>query len=42
MRVQVQAELTPETKSRVAVQFKEFKILGLLPITGTRLCQGEA
>ena len=41
MHVQVQAELTPETKSQVAVQFKEFKILGLLPIKAPDSARGK-
>ena len=39
--LQVEAELTPETKSRVAVQFKKFKILGLLPITAPENAKGK-
>ena len=37
----MRAELTRETKSRVAVQFKEFKILGLLPITAPDSARGK-
>ena len=39
--LQVEAELTPETKSRVAVQFKKFKILGLVPITAPGNAKGK-
>ena len=39
--LQVEAELTPETKSRVAVQFKKFKILGLIPITAPENAKGK-
>lgn len=38
---QVEAELTPETSSRVAVQFKEFKILGLLSIQAPPSARGK-
>lgn len=41
MLLQVQAELTPETSSRVAVQFKRFKILGLLPIDAPPNARGK-
>ena len=40
-RVQVKAELTPETKSRVGVQFKQFKLLGLIPITAPESAKGK-
>ncbi|BDA47932.1 probable plastid-lipid-associated protein 4, chloroplastic [Coccomyxa sp. Obi] len=38
---QVKAELTPETSSRVAVQFKEFRILGLIPIQAPPSARGK-
>lgn len=39
--LQVEAELTPESKSRVAVQFKRFKILGLIPINAPPNARGK-
>ena len=39
--VQVSADLTPETKSRVGVQFTLFKILGLLPIKAPDSAKGQ-
>lgn len=39
--VQVSADLTPETKSRVGVQFTLFKILGLLPIKAPASAVGQ-
>jgi hypothetical protein len=39
--VQVKAELTPETSSRVAVQFKEFKIFGLIPVKAPPSARGK-
>ena len=36
----VTAELTPTSKSRVDVQFKQFKILGLLPVTAPESAKG--
>ena len=42
LQVQVKAELTPETKSRVGVQFKQFKLLGLIPITAPESAKREA
>ena len=41
LHVQVAAELTPETKSRVGVQFKQFKLLGLIPITAPESAKGK-
>ena len=41
VQVQVKAELTPETKSRVGVQFKQFKLLGLIPITAPESARGK-
>ena len=38
---QVQAELTPETSSRVAVQFKLFRILGLIPVNAPPNARGK-
>ncbi len=38
---QVSAELIPESKSKVKVQFKEFKILGLIPIKAPPSASGE-
>jgi hypothetical protein len=38
---QVQAELTPETSSRVAVQFKVFRILGLIPVNAPPSARGK-
>lgn len=38
---QVHADLTPETKSRVAVQFKEFKLLGLITIKAPPSARGK-
>ena len=40
-QLQVKAELTPETKSRVGVQFKQFKLLGLIPITAPESARGK-
>lgn len=37
----VSADLTPETKSRVGVQFTLFKILGLLPIKAPDSAKGQ-
>lgn len=37
----VKADLTPETKSRVAVQFTEFKILGLIPVKAPPSAKGN-
>lgn len=39
--VQVSADLTPETQSRVGVQFTLFKILGLLPIKAPDSAKGQ-
>ncbi len=39
--MQVSADLTPETKSRVGVQFTQFKIFGLLPITAPESAKGN-
>lgn len=41
VHMQVKAELTPETKSRVGVQFKEFKLLGLIPVTAPDSAKGK-
>lgn len=38
---QVSAELIPESDSKVKVQFKEFKILGLVPIKAPPSAVGE-
>jgi len=37
----VEAELVPETKSRVAVQFKKFFIFGLIPVTAPETARGK-
>ena len=37
----VSAELIPESKSKVLVQFKQFKILGLLPVQAPESAKGE-
>ena len=37
---QVYADLTPETKSRVAVKFTQFRIFGLIPITAPDSARG--
>jgi hypothetical protein len=37
----VEAELVPETKSRVAVQFKRFFIFGLIPVTAPETARGK-
>ena len=37
---QVTAELTPMSKSRVAVQFKTFKLLGLVPVQAPPSARG--
>ena len=39
--VQVDAELTPVSDSQVNVQFKKFKILGLLPVTAPDSAKGS-
>lgn len=38
---QVYADLTPETQSRVNVQFKTFKIFGLIPVTAPPSARGK-
>ena len=38
---QVTAELTPVSDSQVDVQFKQFKILGLLPVTAPDSAKGS-
>lgn len=38
---EVYADLTPESKSKVKVQFKKFKILGLIPVTAPESAKGE-
>ena len=38
---QVAADLSPETNSRVGVQFTQFKIFGLLPITAPESAKGK-
>ena len=38
---QVTADLTPESKSQVAVQFREFSILGLIPIKAPPSAKGK-
>mmetsp|Transcript_12010 Transcript_12010/g.30740 ORF Transcript_12010/g.30740 Transcript_12010/m.30740 type:complete len:254 (-) Transcript_12010:176-937(-) len=38
---EVYAELTPENKSKVKVQFKKFKICGLIPITAPENAKGD-
>eukprot|EP00200_Dunaliella_tertiolecta_P003776 CAMPEP_0202337594 /NCGR_PEP_ID=MMETSP1126-20121109/217_1 /ASSEMBLY_ACC=CAM_ASM_000457 /TAXON_ID=3047 /ORGANISM="Dunaliella tertiolecta, Strain CCMP1320" /LENGTH=226 /DNA_ID=CAMNT_0048927823 /DNA_START=61 /DNA_END=741 /DNA_ORIENTATION=+ len=38
---QVAADLTPMSANKVAVQFKQFKILGLIPITAPESAKGE-
>lgn len=35
------ADLIPETKSRVGVQFTQFKIFGLLPVTAPASAKGQ-
>ena len=35
------AELKAETKSRVGVQFKQFRIFGLIPITAPESAKGK-
>ncbi|KAK9844163.1 hypothetical protein WJX81_006618 [Elliptochloris bilobata] len=37
----VTADLTPETGSRVGVQFKQFKLLGLLPVNAPPSAKGK-
>ena len=37
----VEAELVPETRSRVAVQFKRFFIFGLIPVTAPETARGK-
>jgi hypothetical protein len=37
----VSAELIPETQSKVKVQFKQFKLLGLIPVTAPASAAGE-
>ena len=37
----VEAKLVPETKSRVAVQFKRFFIFGLIPVTAPKTARGK-
>ena len=39
--VQVEAELTPISLSEVAVQFKTFRILGLIPIQAPPSARGK-
>lgn len=39
--LQVQADLTPESASCVAVQFKKFKVLGLLPFNAPQSAKGK-
>ena len=41
MVVQVTAKLTPVSDSQVDVQFKQFKILGLLPVTAPESAKGS-
>lgn len=38
---QVYADLTPETESRVAVQFRQFRIGGIIPITAPESAKGK-
>lgn len=35
------ADLTPETQSRVDVQFRTFKIFGLIPVTAPPSARGK-
>ena len=37
----VTAELTPQSASRVAVQFKQFKLLGLIPVIAPESARGQ-
>ena len=39
--LQVYADLTPENKSKVAVQFTLFKILGLIPVKAPDSAKGS-
>jgi len=39
--VQVTAALTPVSDKEVAVQFKQFKILGLIPVTAPESAKGS-
>lgn len=39
--VQVEADLTPISQSEVAVQFKTFRILGLIPIQAPPSARGK-
>lgn len=39
--LQVSAELIPESSSKVKVQFKEFKLLGLIPVKAPASATGE-
>lgn len=39
--LQVDADLTPVSDSQVEVQFKKFKILGLLPVTAPESAKGS-
>lgn len=41
MNIQVLADLIPETKTRVGVQFTLFKIFGLLPIKAPERAKGK-
>ncbi|PSC72062.1 plastid fibrillin 3 [Micractinium conductrix] len=38
---EVSAELIPESSSKIKVQFKQFKILGLIPVTAPASAAGE-
>ena len=38
--LQVYADLTPQSKSQVAVQFRQFRILGLIPVTAPESAKG--
>ncbi len=39
--MQVDAELTPVSESQVNVQFKKFKIFGLIPVTAPESAKGS-
>ena len=39
--LQVDADLTPASESQVNVQFRKFKILGLIPVTAPESAKGS-
>lgn len=39
--LQVYADLKAETKSRVGVQFRQFRIFGLIPVTAPESAKGK-